>query len=81
MASDYVTIVAGDFNFDKTETNELTKLLNAKGLHQLVAQSTHDKGRAIDPCYVPKDLLYQFQLTYHSPYYTDHDALCINYQQ
>ena len=49
-------------------------------LENLVTQPTHDKGRIIDHFYVPKDLKDKFKLTIHSPYYSDHDALCVKFE-
>ena len=71
-------IITGDFNFDKTETNVLTKFLATKGMVQLVTKPTHDKGRCIDHCYVPLDMKNKVVVEQHSRYYSDHDALCIN---
>ena len=71
-------IITGDFNFDKTEKNALTKFLDTKGLVQLVTNPTHDRGRCIDHCYVPMDMKNKVVVEQHSRYYSDHDALCIN---
>ena len=79
LLPDKVTIIAGDFNFDKDEKNSLTKFLHSKELEHLVNNPTHDGGRTIDNCYVPKNIKHRFQLTTHSPYWTDHDSLCINF--
>ena len=72
------TIITGDFNFDQTEKNVLTKFLATKGMVQLVTNPTHDKGRCIDHCYVPLDMRNKVAIEQHSRYYSDHDALCIN---
>ena len=77
-----IPVIAGDFNFDKGEKNALTKfLLISNNFEQLVQLPTHDKGRTIDHCYVPKDKKEKFQLRHHSPYYSDHDALLISYKK
>jgi endonuclease/exonuclease/phosphatase family metal-dependent hydrolase len=44
---------------------------------QLVNKSTHDRRRTIDHCYVSKELKNNTKLKQYSPYYSDHDALCI----
>ena len=72
------TIVTGDFNFDKKETNSLTVFLGARMLRQLVNWPTQREGRTIDHCYVSKNA--RVQITRHSPYYSDHDALCIEFE-
>ena len=71
-------VITGDFNFHIDEKNTLTKYLEAKEFVQLVTSATHDGGRAIDHCYVPIDIADKVTLKQHSPYYSDHDALCIN---
>ena len=78
---DMITIIAGDFNFDRSEKNELSKFLDTIKLDNLVTQPTHDGGRIIDHFYVPKYLKDRFTLTFHSPYYSDHDALCVKFER
>ena len=73
-----VPIIAGDVNFDKTEENVLTRFLTAEGFQQLITSPTHDEGRTIDHCYVPAERKEEFQITLHSLYFSDHDAICIN---
>ena len=67
------------------EKNELTKYLASKQFQQLVDTPTHDSttttsARTIDHCYVSKDIVDKIELRLHSPYYSDHDALCISLQ-
>ena len=73
-----IPIVAGDVNFDKNEKNSLSKFLESRNFEQLVTDPTHDGGRTIDHCYLPKILKDKFQLIHHSPHFSDHDALLIN---
>ena len=81
IRSDLIPVITGDFNFHKTERNALTKFLSSNNFEQLVQQPTHDeKGNTLDHCYVPKDKKEQFQVKLHSPYYSDHDALLISFQ-
>ena len=72
------TVITGDFNFDKTETNALTVFLKKRQFTQVVDWPTHKEGRTIDHCYVSKNT--RVQLTRHSPYYSDHDGLCIEFE-
>ena len=74
------TILVGDFNFDAQEENKLTKFLMRKHFEQLINEPTHDKGRMIDHCYVPVSVKDKIQVGTHSPYYTDHDAICISFK-
>ena len=74
------TLIVGDFNlcYYENQRNRLVQGLIGLGFNQLVHQPTHIRGRIIDHAYF-KDLTNQIQLTIerHTPYYTDHDALCI----
>ena len=78
VEADKKIIIAGDFNFDKSVENLLTKYLTSKEMVQLVKNATHDKGNCIDHCYVSQELKDQVVLKQYSPYYSDHDALCIS---
>ena len=78
LKSEKKQVITGDFNFDKDEKNALTKYLGEKDFVQLVHTATHDDGRVIDHCYVPRDIKEKVIIKQHSPYYSDHDALCIN---
>ena len=70
-------IITGDFNFDHGEANDLsTYLLNGIGVEQKVTWPTHFQGRTLDHCYT--NIMVDF--TRHSPYYSDHSALCIEFQ-
>ena len=69
------TLIVGDFNFDKNETNALSSFLQQKEFTQLVNWPTNRGGRTIDHCYVSKNS--RVQVVRHSPYYSDHDAICI----
>ena len=71
-------VVTGDFNFDMEEKNALTKYFENLEFVQLVNSATQDGGRVIDHCYVPKDIADNIIVKQYSPYYSDHDALCIN---
>ena len=71
-------VVTGDFNFDMEEKNALTKYFENLEFVQLVNSATQDGGRVIDHCYVPIDIADNIIVKQYSPYYSDHDALCIN---
>ena len=71
------TIITGDFNFDKKEENILTKFLRNNMFSQVVTFPTHIQGRTLDHCYVSKHV--NVRLTRHSVYFSDHDALCIEF--
>ena len=72
------TLITGDFNFDTKETNSFTNFMKKRMFTQLVKWPTHKKGRTIDHLYVSKNT--QVNVTRHSPYYSDHDALCIEFE-
>ena len=58
--------------------SKIAMYLEAEGFKQLVSLPTHDKGGTIDHCYVPIDIADKVIVKQYSPYYSDHDALCIN---
>ena len=72
------TLITGDFNFDKNETNAFTKFLQEKEFTQIVNWPTHRGGRTIDLCFISKNT--RIQVSRHSPYYSDHDALCLEFE-
>ena len=74
------TILTGDFNlcFNENRGNKVIDYLLAIGFHQLVQEPTHTKGRLIDHTYwLNKTGKYNAELERYSPYYSDHDGLCI----
>jgi len=44
---------------------------------QVVNFPTHKSGRMLDHCYVSNNT--SVKVSRHSPYYSDHDALCIEF--
>ena len=69
-------VIVGDFNFDKEDSNDMTRFLESEGYHQLVTKPTHEAGRTIDLCYeYPFGGVDQINVNY--PYYSDHASLCI----
>ena len=78
IRSDMMTIISGDFNFDKNDKNPLARYLESQNFSQLVNQPTHDGGRTLDHCYASRNISDKICLKFHSPYYSDHDALCIS---
>ena len=74
---DMTSIITGDFNFDKKEANVLSTFLKDRDFNQKVSWPTHIQGRTLDHCYASRNI--QVQLTRHSPYYSDHSALCIEF--
>ena len=71
------TMVIGDFNFDTKKTNAFTQFMKISMFTQIVSWPTHEKGNIIDHCYVSNNS--HVQLKRHSPYYSDHNALCIKF--
>ena len=78
LQPEMTTLIVGDFNFDKNENNPLSSFLQQKEFTQLVNWPTNRGGRTIDHCYVSKKS--RVQVVRHSPYYSDHDALCIQFE-
>ena len=72
------TLILGDFNFDRNEKNALTRLLSKKNFIQIVNFPMHKGGRTLDHCYISKNSM--IKVSRHLPYYSDHSALCIEFQ-
>ena len=75
------TIISGDFNicYNNNRGNRITKFLETSGFIQIGKEPTHIQGRKIDHLYFksgenihPHPCMYRY-----SPYYSDHDALCV----
>ena len=74
------TIITGDFNicYNDNRSNKIVQYFLSNGFEQLVHEPTHIKGRLIDHVYwLNKTKRYNIDLKRYSPYYSDHDALCI----
>ena len=78
-----ITLLTGDFNacFIENFINRMIEGLLDMGFNQLVHEPTHIRGRHIDHAYLldPTDRL-KLVLERYSPYYTDHDGICIAIQ-
>ena len=76
-----LTLISGDINtcLDRKPNNLLTTVLQDLGFRQLVTNPTHIAGGRIDHAYLrdSKSSLSTATLTHHSPYYSDHDGLCL----
>ena len=78
LSKEKTNLITGDFNFETNEKNPITKYLQDNQFVQLVKNCTSDKGRTIDLCYVPAEVKDKVEIKQYSPFYTDHDALCIS---
>ena len=74
------TLIVGDINlcFKANHNNRLVQGLLKIGFQQLVQEPTHIQGRLIDHAYSfdPQKKL-KIYLERYSPYYSDHDGLCL----
>ena len=77
------TIITGDFNvcLQREARNLVTTALLDLGFQQHVKSATHIRGGIIDHAYTrdPSSQLSNIHLTQYSPYYSDHDALCMSF--
>ena len=77
------TIITGDFNvcLQREPRNLVTTALLDLGFQQHVKSPTHIRGGIIDHAYTrdPNSQLSKLHLTQYSPYYSDHDALCMSF--
>ena len=69
-------IITGDMNIcaQKERKGPLVRTLIEQGYKLLTKQSTHIKGRQIDHVYAKNATV---SLDLYTPYYSDHDALCV----
>ena len=74
------TIITGDFNicFMENFNNRMIQGLLSLGFNQLVHEPTHMRGRHIDHVYfLDQSGRLKPILDRYSPYYSDHDGICI----
>ena len=74
------TIITGDFNicFMENFSNRMTQGLLSMGFNQLVHEPTQIQGRHIDQVYfLDQGDRLQPIVDRYSPYYSDHDGICI----
>ena len=77
LVPEMTTVITGDFNFHKDEENRLSNYLrNVMEFEQKVTWPTHCQGRTLDHVYTNT----RVKLTRHSPYFSDHSALCIEFE-
>ena len=79
------TLVTGDLNICLTNEpkNMITKILIKNGFSKLIDEATHILGGHIDHAYWkdPTGLIMRPKVETYSPYYSDHDAILITFQQ
>ena len=74
-----LTVVCGDMNvcLKKEARNKLTVELESMGFAQLNEEATHIGGGHIDHMYVSREAIGSATLERYTPFYSDHDALCL----
>ena len=75
------SLITGDFNicYQMNQSNRLIQGLDQRGFSQLVNEATHIQGRHIDHVYW-RDRTCTWSepdVERYSPYYSDHDAICV----
>jgi len=74
-------IITGDFNIcmKKKPNNLVTSMLVSNNFKLITDEATHIGGGYIDQAYIrdEENLFHSTKLERYSPYYSDHDALCI----
>ena len=73
-------MIVGDFNlcYKENGNNRLIKELEELGFKQLIHEHTHIRGRTIDHAYLLEEKrTMNIVIERYSPYYNDHDAICI----
>ena len=76
-----ITLVIGDLNacYRENFSNKVIQGLKKIGFAQMIHDPTHIRGRIIDHTYLldPAKRL-EISIERYSPYYTDHDAICLS---
>ena len=84
MEAGRITLITGDFNicFMENFTNRMIQGLLTLEFEQLVHEPTHIRGRHIDHAYL-MDQSGKLNpiIDRYSPYYSDHDGICITIQE
>ena len=84
MEAGRITLITGDFNicFMENFTNRMIQGLLTLEFKQLVHEPTHIRGRHIDHAYL-MDQSGKLNpiIDRYSPYYSDHDGICITIQE
>ena len=79
------TVICGDFNicYKSNRNNRVTKFLENQGFKQLIRAATHIRGRNIDHFYLRQGhgIKEEAPVCRYSPYYSDHDAICVTIQR
>ena len=78
------TLIVGDFNlcYKENGNNRLIKGLEELGFKQLIHEPTHVRGRTIDHAYLLEEKrTMKIVIERYSPYYSDHDAICITFHE
>lgn len=65
-------LIFGDFNFDKSESNILTKFFHSCELDQVINDPTHMAGRTIDHVYINEKMKHETEIVSTFKYYSDH---------
>ena len=72
-------IILGDFNFDESEKNTLTKFLEKNKFKQLVKRPTHEQGRCLDHVYTNcKEFITEMKV--QGVFYSDHACITLKLQ-
>ena len=78
------TLIVGDFNlcYKENANHRLIKGLEELGFKQLLHEPTHIRGRTIDHAYLlEENRTMKTVIERYSPYYSDHDAICIIFHE
>jgi exonuclease III len=82
ITQERLTIICGDLNICyiiANKNNRITKHLKNSNFKQVVKYPTHIRGRLIDHVY--HNLNNELIVNQYTPYYTDHDGICVIIKQ
>ena len=72
------TYLIGDFNFDVSGCNDLTRYLTSINYIQIVKRATHLDGHILDQVYVQETKARRIEIQHHHPYYSDHNGVLVS---
>ncbi len=81
LETDKNIVLCGDFNIPTQCSSKLTNLILQKGLSQMVSLPTHLDGNILDNFYLKTPTLTFLHYFLHSPYFSDHEAVCAVFQR
>ena len=75
------TYLIGDFNFDVSISNGLTRYLKSMNYIQVVDRATHLGGNVLDHVYIQEASRRKIEIRHNYVYYSDHDGIMVSLKE